>query len=450
MEPVTAPATESIDPWPPHRQANYALGVMVVAFAFSFLDRVILSMLMLPIQQELNFTDVQLALLHGFAFAVFYALAGLPLGKLADTISRKHLIAFGISIWSLCTAACGLARGFGSLFLARVGVGIGEAALSPSAFSILSDYFPPERRGRAIATYQLGVTGGAGLAYILGGLVIAFAQSGNAINVFGFGELSAWRVTFMLVGLPGLLVALFALTIKEPRRREVAVSSPAGNEALAGWLRQNWRAMTFYSLGFASINVAFNALIAWGPAWLTRVHELEPAQIGFLLGAVMLFAGGTGQLLGARRSDKLFARGRRTAVVDTGLLCALALIPLSIGMIVPVLGFAVVLVGGMLFAACAAIGHAPSLIGQIAPNGLRGQVSAIFLFALNVIGTGVGPFAVAMLTDHVFADPKMVGISMTITALTGAVVGAILLWAGSGAVRQSAERLAVAVEGEIR
>ena len=198
----------------------------------------------------------------------------------------------------------------------------------------------------------------------------------------------------------------------------------------------------------ASLNVGIGGQIE-GPTWLTRVHGLEPAQIGFLLGATMLFAGATGQLLGARRSDKLLAQGRRTAVIDTGLLCALALIPLSVAMIVPVLGLAVVLVGGMLFVACAAIGHAPSLIGQIAPNGLRGQVSAIFLFGLSVMGTGVGPFAVAMLTDYVFADPQMVGVSMTITAITGAVMGAILLWAGKGAVRQSAERLAGAVEGEL-
>ncbi len=440
---ATVPAEKE---WPSRLHANYALTILIIAFAFSFLDRVILSMLMVPIQQELHFTDVELALLHGFAFVIFYAIAGLPLGKLADSVSRKHLIACGIFVWSMCTAACALARGFFSLFMARVGVGIGEAALSPSAFSMLTDYFPPERRARAVATYQLGVTIGAGLAYILGGLVIAFAQSGEVLGVPLLGDLSAWRVTFLLVGLPGILVAVLALPMREPRRREAVKPENAEKGALLYWLRHNWRTMSYYALGFAAINVSFNALIAWGPTWLTRVHGLEATQIGFVLGMAMLFAGGTGQLLGARRSDKLLARGRVTAVVDTGMICAVVLAPLSAAMIVPILGLAVIMIGAILFFACAAIGQAPSLIGQIAPNGLRGQVSAIFLFGLNLIGTGVGPFAVAVLTEHVFVDPMMVGVSMTVTSMVGAIAGAILLWVGKGAVKRSAEDLAMAVK----
>jgi len=438
------PAIEQ--PWPSRAQGNYALAVLIVAFAFSFLDRVILSMLMVPIQRELAFSDVQLALLHGFAFAIFYALAGFPLGKLADGTSRKRLVAAGVFFWSLCTAACGLARSFAGLFLLRVGVGVGEAALSPAAFSMLSDYFEPERRGRAIATYQLGVTGGSGLAYMLGGLVIAFASSGQAIALPLLGELSAWRVAFVLIGLPGIAVALLALTIREPARREATGAALTEKGALAAWLRANRRTVACFAFGFAAINISFNAIIAWGPTWLTRVHGLSPARIGLVLGLAMLFAGGIGQLLGAWRSDRLLARGRRTAVFETGILCALVLIPLSAATIVPVLGIAVPLVGAILFFACAAIGHAPSLIGQIAPNGLRGQVAAIFLLAMNVIGTGVGPFAVAVLTERVFADPRAVGLSIALTAAVGAVIGAVLLRAGRSALARSAEALARSVK----
>lgn len=430
--------------WPARGRANYALAVLIAAFAFSFLDRVILSMLMVPIQRELAFSDIELALLHGFAFAVFYAFAGFPLGRLADTVSRKRLIAAGVFVWSLCTASCGLARGFASLFLSRVGVGVGEAALSPAAFSLLSDYFRPERRARAIAVYQLGVTGGAGIAYVLGGLVIAFALSGQAIAVPLLGELSAWRVTFMLVGLPGLLVALVMLTIYEPPRREAAALAERG--ALRAWLGANKATVACFAFGYAAINISFNAIIAWGPTWLTRVYALPPAQIGLVLGMAMLFAGGIGQLVGAWRSDRLFAAGRRTAVFDTGIVCALLLIPLSAATIVPVLGIAVPLVGAILFFACAAIGHAPSLIGQIAPNRLRGQIAAIFLFAMNVVGTGLGPFAVAVLTDRVFADPAMVGASIALTAAAGAAAGGLMLWAGRGALARSVDTLARTVK----
>lgn len=420
--------------WPPRAQGNYALALMILAFAFSFLDRVILSMVMVPIQQDLHFSDTQLALLHGFAFAIFYAAAGFPLGHLADTVSRKRLIAIGVCCWSLCTAACGLARGFASLFAARVGVGVGEAALSPAAFSLLSDYFRPERRARAIAIYQLGVTGGAGLAYVLGGLVIAFASSGQLVSLPVLGELAPWRVTFLIVGLPGLMIALAMLTIVEPRRREETAEPLPSRGAMRGWLAANRRVIACYALGYAAINVAFNAVIAWGPTWLTRVHGMGPAEIGLVLGAAMLFAGGIGQVLGARRSDRRLAAGRRTAVLDTGVVCALCLVPLSLATVAPALALAVPMIGAMFFFVCAAIGHAPALIGQIAPNRLRGRVAAIFLCALNIVGTGLGPFAVALLTDNVFADPAMVGVSMTITAFVGALAGAALLAAGRSAL----------------
>lgn len=432
-------------PWPPRAHGNFALAVLILAFAFSFLDRVILSMLMVPIQKDLAFTDIQLALLHGFAFAIFYALAGIPLGRLADSVSRKRLIAVGVFVWSLFTASCGLARGFVSLFISRVGVGVGEAALSPAAFSLLSDYFPPERRARAIATYQLGVTVGSAAAYLLGGLVIALASSGGTVNVPMVGELTGWRAIFMFVGLPGVLVALLILTIREPARREVAVVT-SDRQTLRAWLSANAVTMSCFALGLSCLNIAFNALIAWGPTWMARVHALDSARIGLVLGLAMLFAGCVGQLVGAWRSDRLLARGRVTAVFDTGALCGLALIPASVATMVPALGLAVPLIGAMLFLACAAIGHAPSLIGQIAPNHLRGQVAAIYLFAFNVIGTGVGPFVVAVLTERVFGDPLMVGTSIALTATVGAALGGLLFWAGRGALTRSVATLAQSIK----
>jgi len=424
--------------WPPRAQGNYALVLLIVAFAFSFLDRVILSMVMLPIQKEMAFSDVQLALLHGFAFVILYVLAGFPLGRMADRHSRRGLIAAGIFVWSLCTAACGLARNFTGLFLARVGVGIGEAALSPAAFSLIADYFRPERRARAIATYQLGVIAGSGIAYILGGLVIGFATAGNDVTLPLVGPLSPWRVTFLAVGLPGLVVALLMLTIVEPARRG-AVPSQRSGVSITEWVCANRRTVTCFAIGYSLINIAFNAIIAWGPTWLARVHHLPPATIGLMLGAAMLLAGGVGQLAGAARSDRLFAAGDRAAVFRTGVACAMILVPVSLAIAVPSLALAGAMVAVVIFLACAAIGHAPSLIGQIAPNRLRGQVAAIFLFAMNLIGTGVGPLVVALLTDRLFGDPAMVGVSIAITAAAGAALGGLFLHSGRAALARSVE-----------
>jgi MFS family permease len=425
--------------WPPRAQANYALVLLIVAFAFSFLDRVILSMVMVPIQKEMAFSDVQLALLHGFAFVVLYVVAGFPLGRMADRRSRRGLVAAGIFVWSLCTAACGLARNFTGLFLARVGVGIGEAALSPAAFSMIADYFRPERRARAIATYQLGVIAGSGIAYILGGLVIGFATKGQHVDVPLLGALSPWRVTFLAVGLPGLLIALLMLTIVEPVRRGASEKARADGASLIAWVRANRRTVSCFAFGYSLINVSFNAIIAWGPTWLARVHHLTPPKIGLLLGASMLLAGGIGQLLGAARSDRRFALGDRAAVFNTGILCATILVPVSLAVVAPMLAVAMVMVAAIVFFACAAIGHAPSLIGQIAPNRLRGQVAAIFLLAMNLIGTGVGPLAVALLTEKVFRDPAMVGVSIAITAAAGAALGGVLLYLGRAALVRSVD-----------
>jgi MFS family permease len=189
------------------RYAWYVACVLMVCNTFSFIDRQVLGLLVTPIKQDLGISDTRIGLLQGLAFGLYYTLLGIPMGRLVDSGSRRTLVAAGVFLWSLMTAACAGARSFGALFLARMGVGIGEATLSPAAFSLLADYFPKGRLATALSIFSMGIFFGSGLALLLGGLIV--------------GALGSWRLTFLLVGLPGLLVALLALTIREPARRDL-------------------------------------------------------------------------------------------------------------------------------------------------------------------------------------------------------------------------------------
>jgi MFS family permease len=192
----------------------YVVCVLTLAYVVSFLDRQILALMVEPIKHDLGLTDTQMSLLMGLAFGIFYTLMGVPLGRLADRTSRRALIATGVGVWCLMTASCGLARSFGQLFVARIGVGVGEAALTPAAISMISDYFPRQKRGRAIGFYNMGVSLGAGTAMVLGGVVISYVMSAAPVELPGVGELKSWQLVFMLVGLPGLAIVALMSTIR--------------------------------------------------------------------------------------------------------------------------------------------------------------------------------------------------------------------------------------------
>ena len=193
----------------------YALGILIVAYTFSYLDRQALTLLVGPIRKSLDISDTQLSLLHGFAFAIFYTVLGLPLGRLVDQQRRTTIIAAGVAVWSIMTVFCGLARNFTQMFLARIGVGVGEAALMPGAYSLISDYFPPHSRPIALSLYLSAIYVGAGLATIIGGTIIAIMPAIDAPIV---GHLEPWQGVFIVIGLPGLLIALWVLTMREPQR----------------------------------------------------------------------------------------------------------------------------------------------------------------------------------------------------------------------------------------
>src|SRR5205809_2362850 len=234
------------------RYAWYIVGVLTFVYVFSFIDRQIFSLLVGPLRHDLHISDTQISYLIGLGFVVFFALFGIPIGRLADIYSRRTIIAVGLVIWSLFTAACGLAHTFPQMLLLRMGVGAGEAALSPAAYSLITDYFPRNRLATAISVYSMGIYIGGGLSYLLGGLVVRYAAGQAMWNLPMVGPIRSSQLMLVIVGLPGIALVLLLYTIREPKRQRASASAPttqrtsaSASEILVALLRGLWSRSTF-------------------------------------------------------------------------------------------------------------------------------------------------------------------------------------------------------------
>ncbi len=437
--------------YPAPRYAWYVVALLTLAYVFSFIDRQILNLLVGPIQRDLGIGEKQMSLLMGLSFAVFYTFFGIPLGRLADTWSRRGLVVLGIAFWSLMTAGCGLTRRFWQLALARMGVGVGEASLSPAAYSLIADYFPPERRSTALGVYGMGIYIGSGLANILGGLVIKFASVQENVILPLVGTVRSWQVVFFIVGLPGLLVALLLLTIREParqgaRRKAVAnvsrvVAVPSLGEVWA-YMSGNRGTFLCLYLGVAMACLSSYGVSSWLPTFFIRRHGWTAGDTGLVLGLMVGICGTAGMVTGGRLADWLRARGRSDANLRVALLGVVAWLPF--GALYPIVSsgwWAAALVAPALFFSSMPFGLAPAAIQQLMPNTMRGQASAIYLFVINLIGLGLGPTVVATLTQDVFQDKNAVHLSLLVTGLTAHVCAAGLLWRGLKHYHQSLDYL---------
>lgn len=431
-----------------------ALGVLMLAYTVSFIDRTLLSLLIPPIQRDLGISDTEASLLAGLAFAVFYTVMGIPLGRLADRWHRRNLIALGISLWCLMTAACGLARNFWQLFAARVGVGIGEASLSPAAYSLIADLFPRHLLGRAIAIYSIGLPAGSGLALLVGGLVIGWVSDLGPMTLPAVGELAPWQLTFVMVGLPGILVALLLLLVREPERRDrSAPASGAGAGAGAGallpFLRHNRRVLLHHFTGLSLLVVIVYGSNAWIPTFFIRSHGWSATDIGYAFGLVFLTCGTAGLLAGGQLADRWWRRGETDAHLRVVLLSLVTMAPaFALMALVPSPTAAIALLALATFASSLHGGVAGAALQLITPNELRGQMTAVYFFIANLIGLGVGPTAVALITDLGFADQQALGRSIAVLALLAAPLSAVCLWTGLAPYRASVRALQTAVAGE--
>lgn len=424
-------ASSDTPSWPKPAVAWFGVGVLVLAFIFSIADRIIISLLVDPIKKDLNLTDTDMGLMMGLAFAIFYALMGLPIGRMADKYSRRTIIGVGIFLWSIMTALCGLARSFWQLFLARVGVGVGEATLSPAAYSMIADYFPKEKLGRALGVYQSGAFFGVGLALIFGGLAIRFAATADNVDLPLVGTVAPWQLAFMVVGLPGILVAAMMFLVKEPPRQGIP-SLQASDISLGqavGFAWQRKRVFLAHYTGFALLALPMTTLATWVPAYFMRVVGLTPPETGLKLGLIVLIFSPIGVISGGWLADTLFKNGKTDAALRVAVGAAVFMVPFSIlATTIKDPTLALLIAAPFAFGASISMGLAPTALQLVTPNRLRAQVSAAWMLFLNIITAGLGPTAVGWINDAVFGDPLAVGQSIALVNTLSVVVGGLILW----------------------
>ena len=408
--------------------AWWTLALLTAAYVLSFVDRLVVSVLVEPLKADLAISDLQISLIQGAAFAIFYALMGLPLGRLADTLNRRRLIAVGIVVWSIATVSCGLTRSFGALFTARIFVGIGEATLSPAAYSLFADCFPRDRLARVVGIYTSGAVAGSGIALLAGSAVLAaFTTHGPAIWPL-LGTLEPWQSTFVTVGLPGLLIALLiGLTATEPGHgiRELSPSVAAVLRSI-GELRAAY--MPVFSTWALNSVIAYG-YVNWAPVFLSRQFTLEPSSAGLYFGLVMLIAGCLGPVAGGAICDRLTRRGDAGAPLRVSLVgfCVIAVTAVfTFGN--ASLALTLTLMGVLTFCFTALLSLGPVAIQLLTPGPMRGQVSALNLMIGNMLGLGIGPLLSAGFARIFYAGRLGPGIATTMTI--AAIAGALIAWRG--------------------
>ena len=425
----------------------YVVGVLTFAYTVAFIDRQILSLLVQPIRSDLGISDTQISLLAGFAFAIFYSVLGVPIARLADRRSRRAIISIGVFLWSLMTAACGLAKSFTSLFLARVGVGVGEAALSPAAYSIMADYFPPQRLARAIAVYAMGLYMGAGLAMIAGSAVVRLVSEAGPMDLPVVGTVFPWQLTFFVVALPGLLVLVGMATVREPKRRdfladgssrEAAARAATFNE-MVGFFRRNLRFIFAHFAGFGLLGTVITAFMVWTPELLRRSHGMDIADAGLAYGILLLVFGTAGPYAGGWTASWLADKGFKDAEMRAALIGGVAMAPLAVlAPLAPGVGSAIALLAAATFALSFPQALPPTMLQLVAPNNLRAQVTAIFMLISVLTAYTVGPILVALMNDYVFRDDAALGHSLAIVSAALTPIGILCLWYGMKPFRERA------------
>lgn len=413
-------------------QANYALAIFLLAYILSFVDRQILSLMVDPIRNDLNISDVQMGLLQGIAFALLYAVMGVPIGLLADRMQRKRIIAVGVLFWSAATGLCGMASSYALLFAARMGVGLGEAALSPAAHSFLSDAYPREKLARAMAIYTLGITIGAGVALMIGGSVVDLIASSGDISLPVLGTLRPWQATFLLVASPGILVALLVVLIREPRRISLKPASDgtaavSGLRPLFAHLLKNRR--VFIGIYFSSsiLGIMGYGMSAWYPTLLIRSFGLTPGEAGWNLGLIFLILGSAGSIGGGLLAERMALRGRSDANLRVVALAAAGVIlPTTLAPLMPSAGLVVLMFAPACFIYHAYFGCSVAALQLATPPRMRATNAAFFLLFNSLMGLSIGTAIVPLINRWLFDSAQDIGPSLAIVALFSTTIATIL------------------------
>ena len=409
------------------RTGWYVVIVLMLAYVSSFIDRQILSLLVGFIKRDMHLTDTQVSLLMGLSFALFYTLLGIPIGRWADRGNRRNIIVLGVLVWSLMTAFCGTVKTYGQFFLARVGVGVGEATLSPAAYSMLADYFPKDKLATAISVYSAGIYIGSGVAVLIGAVLVGFGTDTQTVTLPVIGTVFSWQLLFFYIGLPGILISLLLQTVKEPVRRGLLTNADGRTQTLAvadvfRLIGQKRSAFLSVTLGITFISLVSYASAAWVPTFFVRTFNWKMGQAGLLYGSLVTVFATTGIIMGGRLADSFIKRGRTDGRLRIGIIAALGVLLTSF---YPLLNDPM-LVGIVLtlptFFLAFPLGASSTAIQEIMPNQARALASAVYFFILNIIALGFGPTSAALLTDYVFHDEQAIRYSLAIVTFVGALL----------------------------
>jgi MFS family permease len=414
---------------------------LCLAQVVSTMDRGMLALVIDPVRADLGISELQVALLLGFAFALFYVSAGLPMGLLADRVDRRRLLLGGIAVWSLATFAGGLAQGFGQMFASRLFVGIGEAVLAPCAVTLISDAFPAHSRGRPMAVYMYGSMTAYGVGSLLSGYVLQLAPRGAFDAIAPLQGLAPWRIAFLFAGLAGLLVILLLLPLREPARAGATAGSrpaPPGTRETLAFFVDRWRLFLPLYGALAAFAMGVSVATSWGAALLTRRYGFDPAEAGKALGTGKIACATLGALVAAVLVDRVARRAGPRGKVLLAAAVALCAIPSTLAGAAGSGTLAVLMIAEVTLASAVFGATMLSVVPEVTPLGARGFAVSLYAFSMTMIGGSLGPLAVATLTERVFGDPAAVGSSMAIVGCTTLVAASALALVAARALPRGA------------
>jgi len=430
--------------YPEKKHSYSAVAILTLAQVFAFIDRQIPSMLVEPIKQDFNLTDSQIALLGGAAFSIFYAIMALPIGYAVDRYTRTKVLGTGIFLWSLMTALAGLANSFGKLFGARIGVAVGEAVMAPISVSLVGDSFPENKQGKPMGIITAGVYIGIGITLLGGGFLIDYLTSIGGITLPLIGYLKPWQATFMIVGIPGLVLAIAAFYLKEPRRIEEQVDSNhlVDRKNVFLHLKEHRKTLIPMFGGLIFMALIFYSFSFWAPTMMIRTFDISLTEVGFILGMITIISSITGTIIAGSVVDYLRNRNYSDAPVRAAMIAVILALPpiILLSFVQSELGAWICIAMYLLFiSSFAPLGLLA--ISGVSTGNVKGQTAAIHAFLMMAFGLSLGPQLTAFFTDFVFVDPNLLINSVSLTGLIVLPISALLFKLSLSRYRESSESL---------
>ena len=432
--------------YPEKKHSYSAVAILTLAQVFAFIDRQIPSMLVEPIKQDFNLTDSQIALLGGAAFSIFYAIMALPIGYAVDRYKRTKVLGTGIFLWSLMTALAGLANSFGKLFGARIGVAVGEAVMAPISVSLVSDSFPENKQGKPMGIITAGVYIGIGITLLGGGFLIDYLTSIGGITLPLIGYLKPWQATFMIVGIPGLVLAIAAFYLKEPQRVEEQVDSNhlVDKKNVFLHLKEHRKTLIPMFGGLIFMALIFYSFSFWAPTMMIRTFDISLTEVGFILGMITIISSITGTIIAGSAVDYLRNRNYSDAPVRAAMIAVILALPpiISLSFVQTELGAWICIAMYLLFiSSFAPLGLLA--ISGVSTGNVKGQTAAIHAFLMMAFGLSLGPQLTAFFTDFVFVDPNLLINSVSLTGLIVLPISALLFKLSLSRYKESSEILSI-------